>query len=46
MRGSDGDGWDFFMWGGGGGWWVQVTEWRSIVREGGGGDELVCQWPT
>ena len=31
---------------GGGGWWVQVTEWRSIVREGGGGDELVCQWPT
>ena len=32
--------------GGGGGWWVQVTEWRSIVREGGGGDELVCQWPT
>ena len=36
-----------FLCGGGGGvWWVQVTEWRSIVREGGGGDELVCQWPT
>lgn len=31
----------------GGVWWVQVTEWGSIVREGGGGgDELVCQWPT
>ena len=44
MRGSDGDGWDFLC---GGVWWVQVTEWGSIVREGGGGgDELVCQWPT
>ena len=31
----------------GGVWWVQVTECGSIVREGGGGgDELVCQWPT
>ena len=43
MRGSDGDGWDLFMWGV---WWVQVMEWGSIVREGGGGDGLVCQWPT
>ena len=43
MRGSDGDGWDLFMWGGlvGSGDGV-----GSIVREGGGGDGLVCQWPT
>ena len=27
----------------GGVWWVQVMEWGSIVREGGGGDGLVCQ---
>lgn len=36
----------FYVGGKGGVWWVQVTEWVSIVREGGGGDELVCQWPT
>ena len=35
-----------FLCEGGGVWGVQGTDWGSIVREGGGGDELVCQWPT
>ena len=43
MRGSDGDGWDFFMWGGGG--LVGSGDGVAINRQGGGGgDELVCRW--